>query len=138
MENRLAGLATNKVSTQTMQNTDTLAMSTLHRNGQMTSPKSNSTMFLNSRAGRANFDTKFPSPLACVDVMMLALPAMYPHNMIPKHSRRAGNSLLMDIIACAAWGSMYSPPEDELPLISVVSMTIDHLSCLAARGLLLW
>lgn len=64
----------------------------------MTLPKSSSTMFLNSSAGRANLDTKFPNPLACVDVMMFALPAMYPHNIIPKHSKRAGKSLSMDMV----------------------------------------
>lgn len=51
----------------------TLATRTPHRNAQMTSPKSSSTMFLKSRAGRANFDTKFPKPLAWLSVMMSAL-----------------------------------------------------------------
>lgn len=53
--------------------TPTLATSTLQRNAQMTSPKSNSTMFLKSRAGRANLDTKFPKPFDWLSVMMSAL-----------------------------------------------------------------
>lgn len=97
-ENRVSRLATSSVRTQTTKNTDTLAMRMLQRNGQMTLPKSSNTMFLNSRAGRANFDTKFPSPLACVDVIMLVRPAMYPQRMIPKHSRSAGSSLSIDIV----------------------------------------
>lgn len=95
---RLSGLATISVRTHTMANTHTLAMRMLHRNGQMTLPKSNSTMFLNSTAGSANLDTKFPNPLAWVEVMMFALPAMYPHNIIPKHSVRAGKSLSIDML----------------------------------------
>lgn len=39
----------------------------------MTFPKSNSTMFLKSRTGRANFDTKFPKPFAWLSVMISAL-----------------------------------------------------------------
>lgn len=96
----LSGLATIRVSTHTSTNTvtytqgesikvrsctytyckrhtdaqtPTLATRTLHRNAQMTSPKSNSTMFLKSRAGRANFDTKFPKPFAWLCVMISAL-----------------------------------------------------------------
>jgi len=42
----------------------TFATRTLQRNAHMTSPKSKSTMFLKSSAGRANFDTKFPKPFA--------------------------------------------------------------------------
>lgn len=53
--------------------TRTLATRTLHRNAHMTFPKSNSTMFLKSRAGRANLDTKFPKPFAWLSVMMSAL-----------------------------------------------------------------
>ncbi|KAF3841746.1 hypothetical protein F7725_023697 [Dissostichus mawsoni] len=53
--------------------TPTLATRTLQRNAQMTSPKSRSTMFLKSRAGRANLDTKAPKPFAWLCVMISAL-----------------------------------------------------------------
>lgn len=101
----LSGLETTRVRTHTMTNTDTLAMRMLHRKGQMTCPKSSSTMFLKSRAGSANLDTKLPRPLAWVEVMMLSLPAAYPHKMIPKHCSRAGRSLSMDMVEEAAEGS---------------------------------
>lgn len=110
---RLSGLATSKVSKHTMKNTDTLAMRMLQRKGQITLPKSNRTMFLNSNAGKANLDTKFPNPLACVEVMMFVLPAMYPHNIIPKHSRRAGKSLSIDIeVGGVGDGGLAPPPKD--------------------------
>lgn len=60
-------------TTLTGARTPTLATRTLQRNAQMTSPKSNSTMFLKSRAGRANLDTKFPKPFAWFSVMTSAL-----------------------------------------------------------------
>ena len=51
----------------------TLAINMLHRNAQITSPKSSKTMFLKRWAGNANLDTKFPSPLAWLPVMIVAL-----------------------------------------------------------------
>lgn len=74
--NRLSGLATNKVNTHTMKNTEALAIKILYRKDQSTLEKLSTTMFLNNKAGSANLETKFPRPLACVDVMTLALPAM--------------------------------------------------------------
>lgn len=100
-------------------------MRILQRNGQMTFSKSSSTMFLNSSAGRANLDTKFPNPLAWVGVMMFALPATYPHSMIPKHSRRAGKSLSMDMEeeerAEESWSSS---PYDGMELVLRLSVSI--------------
>lgn len=55
-------------------------------------------MFLKSRAGRANLDTKLPNPFAWLLVIMFVLPAMYPHSIIPKHSIRAGRSLSTDML----------------------------------------
>lgn len=112
----LSGLATIRVSTHTSTNTvtykqaanpvqvaficlvsmrahlsvtPTLATRTLQRNAQMTSPKSNSTMFLKSRAGRANLDTKFPKPFAWFSVMISALWVEAGSN---EHSRTASSN----------------------------------------------
>lgn len=105
LEKRLSRLATKSVSIHTKKNTVTFATRILKKNGQITSPKSSSTMFLNSKAGRANLDTKLPSPLACVDGMMFARPATYPQRIIPKHSSRAGRSLSIDMLGGTDGGS---------------------------------
>jgi hypothetical protein len=69
-------LATNKVKIHTIQNTEALPIKMLYRKAQSTLEKLSTTMFLNNKAGRANLETKFPSPLACVDVMTWDLPAI--------------------------------------------------------------
>lgn len=76
MLNRLSGLATSNVNIHTTKNTEALAIKILYRKDQSTLEKLSTTMFLNSKAGSANLETKFPSPFACVDVITLALPAM--------------------------------------------------------------
>lgn len=105
LEKRLALFATKSVSTHTEKNTVTLATKMLKKKGQITSPKSSSTMFLKSRAGSANLDTKLPSPLACVAGMMFVRPATYPQRMIPKHSSRAGRSWSIDMLGGTEGGS---------------------------------
>lgn len=105
LEKRLSLSATKSVRTHTKKNTVTLATKILKKKGQITSPKSSSTMFLKSRAGSANLDTKLPSPLACVAGMMFARPATYPQRMIPKHSSRAGRSLSIDMQGGTEGGS---------------------------------
>lgn len=64
---------------------ETFAIRTLQRNDQMTSPKSSSTMFLKSRAGRANLETKFPKPLAWFSVMISALQRRIEETAIIQH-----------------------------------------------------
>lgn len=114
LEKRLSLLATKSVSIHTKKNTVTFATRMLKKNGQITSPKSSSTMFLNSRAGSANLDTKLPSPLACVDGMMFVRPATYPQRIIPKHSSRAGRSLSIDMLGGTEGGSDPSPVKMEI------------------------
>lgn len=133
----LSGLATISVRTRTMKNTDTLATRMLHRKGQITLPKSNSTMFLNSRAGRANLDTKLPNPLAWVEVMMFALPAMYPHNIIPKHSKRAGRSLSMDMLDERAEESGSSSSYEKLVVLPGASIMLSGFTCYAWLAVML-
>ncbi len=105
LEKRLSLSATKSVRAHTKKNTVTLATKILKKKGQITSPKSSRTMFLKSRAGSANLDTKLPSPLACVAGMMFVRPAMYPQRMIPKHSSRAGRSLSIDMLGGTEGGS---------------------------------
>lgn len=129
---RLSGLATIRVRTQTMKNTHTLAMRMLQRKGQMTFPKSNNTMFLNKSAGRANLDTKFPSPLAWVGVMMFILPATYPHKMMPKHSRRAGRSLSIDMVVVEEDGESSISVKGRSKVLVLAGVSITAVSAVRA------
>lgn len=71
----------------------TFATSTLQRNAHMTFPKSNSTMFLKSRAGRANLDTKLPKPFAWLSVMISALQGEMEEIAINTHKSHSGSLL---------------------------------------------